>query len=481
MKFYLTAVPVKSSDKMFVGFVMTGYLLIFAFVLRKYIAWQSINVILGIVIIPLVTRVSTTNNNSLKQGVIAAVVVALSFLLPVKTMLFVSVLFAIVFLANCFYGYVNLLPIITGLLLTPFFQYFINVFSFSIRLSLSSWAGAILRCFGDKVTVAGNMIEANGKEFSVDPACMGLNMMVTGILIGIALIGLNEKKAGKAVSGVQVLMLLAAVSLFNLISNLIRILLLVKFAVMPESVMHELIGVLTFILYVCLPAALLVKRFVKVFGKSDPQLPATESPISRHYILHLLLLNAVSSLAVKISGREMNKSVVSVVKPVVPGFKSENLGDNILKLANKDALIYIKPVDAFYTSDHNPMICWKGSGYQMKTINDAIVCGKKVHTATLEKSGSKLFTAWWFDNGANSTTSQLEWRWDMIKGGSNYSVVNITASTSQALSQQVKMFFEKRPLQAFSRQAVSSTPHKVDKWLTEDIHFSCFPDSFPHI
>ena len=423
--------------------LLACYSIIFVLVLRKYIVWQSVNLILGMISIPFISTIDPAIKKNHKAAIIAVIVTALSFALPVKTMVFASVLFAVMFIIQSYFGRVNILPVLACLLMTPFFQYFVNVFSFSIRIVLSEWAGSVLKLIGDNVVVSGNIIEMNGKEFSVDPACMGLNMMVTSVLLGIVLIGILQKKYEKTIGFLQVALLLTIISVFNIISNLLRIILLVKFSLMPGTTMHEVAGLICMILYVCVPALVLTKCFVNKYGKQNISEKEIATIKHRFIPLHLLLLVAISFLAFKVDKKEHAPSA-QLVLPIIKGSKVEALDDNIIKISSTNSLIYVKPIVSFYISDHNPLICWKGSGYKMKKIESEKVDGISINTGVLEKTGSVLYTAWWFDNGQMHTVNQMDWRYEMFKGSKAFSVVNITAASKEQLVQEVSAFFRNR-------------------------------------
>ena len=91
----------------------------------------------------------------------------------------------------------------------------------------------------------------------------------------------------------------------------------------------------------------------------------------------------------------------------------------------------------FYSSDHNPSICWRGSGYSFQKIQTCSISGVQIFHAILQKENEQLYTAWWYDNGTNATISQLSWRWDEISSGRHYSIVNITTTSEAALLQSV--------------------------------------------
>jgi exosortase N len=110
----------------------------------------------------------------------------------------------------------------------------------------------------------------------------------------------------------------------------------------------------------------------------------------------------------------------------------------VVRLQNDKALIYLKTIPAFYSSEHNPLMCWVGSGYEFEQLKEMKVGPATIYTGTLKNNEDVLHTAWWYDNSRNRTISQLDWRWHMLNGGKQYSVVNVTCNTQAELLTEVK-------------------------------------------
>lgn len=81
--------------------------------------------------------------------------------------------------------------------------------------------------------------------------------------------------------------------------------------------------------------------------------------------------------------------------PVLPGYAIKRIDADILKLNSPASLIYIKHIQSFYSTEHNPMICWKCSGYSFKSVEKIRIDGQLVYTAILTKGVEQLYTAWW--------------------------------------------------------------------------------------
>ena len=84
------------------------------------------------------------------------------------------------------------------------------------------------------------------------------------------------------------------------------------------------------------------------------------------------------------------------------------------------------------------MICWRGSGYELRQVKTIEVGKQEVYSAVLEKENEKLYTAWWYDNGNDRTIDQFDWRWNVLMGKSKYSLVNITAAEPLVLEKEIR-------------------------------------------
>jgi exosortase N len=121
-----------------------------------------------------------------------------------------------------------------------------------------------------------------------------------------------------------------------------------------------------------------------------------------------------------------------------PGYRIENLPDAIVKLSTAKGLVYLKPIIGFYSSDHQPTMCWKGSGYEFRKLETMNLDGQIIYTSCLEKGSDKLYTAWWYDNGNLNTISQFDWRRDSFRNNRSWVLVNVTADSKSVLISQIR-------------------------------------------
>jgi exosortase N len=127
------------------------------------------------------------------------------------------------------------------------------------------------------------------------------------------------------------------------------------------------------------------------------------------------------------------------------GYRIENLPDAIVKLSTAKGLVYLKPIIGFYSSDHQPTMCWKGRGYEFKKLETVNLEGQVIYTSYLEKGSDKLYTAWWYDNGNMKTISQFSWRWDSFRNNRPWVLVNVTADSKPELVNQIRQIRRLNP------------------------------------
>ncbi len=358
----------------------------------------------------------------------------LFFLTNVYSIFYLAVgmgLFASVFLIQL---RPSLLSIILLGLTTPAVKYLLSVFSFPIKLQLTSWSGSILSILYSDIEIAGNCIYNGGIEFTVAQECLGLSMISTALAFAIfimAFISTNTHK--KPPFYLIVLFLISSVLLVTL-ANLSRIVLTISLNAMPDTFVHELIGILLFISNCCLPLIVL-GRYTKRYYKTI----RTEKlyKISNSYWSIILPVLALFSLLIEENklAPDFNSDNIELT-----GFSKETRKDGIVKFRNKESLIYVKPPAFTLGSDHNPFICWKASGYSIKNEQEIKLGQFMAYTFELHKKDEQtLYSCWWYSNGYNNTISQLDWRLAMLNGEKPYCVINTTSTEKSQTVELTKL------------------------------------------
>ncbi|MGX5819206.1 exosortase N [Chitinophaga lutea] len=422
--------------------IILAYAAIAVYALRQYLPWNSPVFLLGLAVIPIALRSDPQRKSDLRFYYAALAFSVLAWLIPATTFIFLAVLMGLCFVADTTLGRINLLPPLALIVAAPMSDYFFRVFTFPIRLQLTDWAAALLRWGGQPAAAEGNSIVLHGNTFSVDAACMGLGMMTTALLFGILVLGWYQHQYKKQLSFAGTAALLALIFALNTAGNLVRIILIVTFSIMPGQAMHDIAGLLCMAGYVVLPLCWLCPRIVRRWGRTPVEKPAPVPTDKLMLLLSHLCLPACIFLAAYKQTIHAPESSASGL-PSIPGYTVQAMDDQTVKASNNEVLVYVKPIMGFYSTDHNPSICWQGSGFDFRHIREARIGEKRVYFAVLEKGGERLQTAWWYDNGAQQTVSQLEWRWDALRYRRQYALVNVTAADKRLLDKAVRSWLNK--------------------------------------
>jgi exosortase/archaeosortase family protein len=389
----------------------------------------------------------------------------LSVFIHLNSIYFLAVAFGLFFMLESFVGKINRLPFLWIVVISPVFKHFGIVFGFPLRLKLTEIVGRLLGIIGYKAEILGNIIRLNGTEFSVDPACTGLQMMAISCLAGLLIMAFFERQQQISFSFLSSGLIFSGIMLLNIFCNLVRIVVLVIFHILPENPLHDILGLVCLGVYVIIPAYFLIQFAAVHFPfRLTPALIWMLACVYRLFpfvfIRFLFPSRPVNTLsAIKLTG--INFFLVILI--VIQGFlfrmyepvgqlvncnltdcQKEVLKNGIIKLENEKCLIYIKPLAGFYSAEHTPLICWQGSGYRFSHTATRTIAGTEMYCGVLTKEKDTLYTAWWFDNGNFRTIHPLEWRMRAIKGEKDFSLVNVNATTETQLTEAVSYILKEK-------------------------------------
>ena len=397
--------------------------------------------ILGLVLTPFIflkTEAKATD----KYFFVALFFFVLLLLRRSSSLYFFGFGFSLLYVLEKYWGRLNLLPVFFLLIISPFFKHFTQIWSFPIRLELSTLAAKALSSLGYEAIAEGNIIYFNGNHFSVDPACMGLKMIITALLLGLVILAFYERKNNKQFSFIVIASSLSFVFVLTVLANFTRLLALVLFQIAPENPMHDVIGLASLVLYVLLPSFFLFGKWGNIVVKKPQQTIDVRSFNSKFSYFSMTSL----FLLLIFTGRQFLKTEFKIdhsfEKIQITGFEKSITTSGVLKLENEKVLIYIKPPASAFQGSHDPRYCWSGSGYKFKKIKKETIAGIEVYTAELTHGTDVLQTAWWFDNGKTQTIQEWQWRWDTMQGEEGFRLINLSANNKEELKTQIRSFLE---------------------------------------
>lgn len=400
------------------------------------------NVLLGLALLPVVFFYNDRQrfNYAYVCGFIFFAIIAFHY--GVRIFYFFTLAFFILFLIELFIGKVNKLMLFLLVFMSPFFQQITVIIGFPIRLKLSAWAGEILSKIGYDVHVEGNMMMLNGSSFTVDEACMGLNMLVFSMLMGVFALAYQYRIRKVRLSFSKVMMFFVGVFCLDIICNLVRIMILVMFKISPENPMHEIAGLLCFCVYVIIPIYFISQYGILKAGKPVACETGTLRVERIHKSVLLLLSILILFLGIHIHHKKSQAPIIEYATVTLAGFQANNMNNGITKLYNEQALVYVKPIPEFFTSEHTPLLCWNGSGYHFEGVRKTIVEGHEIYIGQLAKSKHSLYTAWWYSNGSVQTVNQFDWRMRMLKGEKRFCLINVTANDEAVLHENLRRILQ---------------------------------------
>ncbi len=414
------------------GLLLTSYLVITIYFLSNYFIIDT-NLFMGLLLAPYILIIKK-GAQSFRYAIPLLLFLGTALLIPSKTFIFFTLLFGVMFLLESCIGKINHLFLFLLIIISPVFKYFGIMLGFPLRLWLTDITGSILKQIMENVQVSGNILIMDGVEFSVDPACAGIKMIAISFIIALFIMAYYQKKIKKQFSFYIVLTFLMITFVLNILCNFFRILVLVLFKIMPNNKFHDIMGIICLTLYVIIPLIYLSKYF---FGKRNQMDEFNNPPKDLASILRINLFIVALIFYAGFRINSFSAKSLNNNKFFMDGFKKEVLENKITKFENGHALIYLKPMN-FYNVEHNPLICWTGSGYEFKSINKERLNNIEIFTGTMEKGKDKIYTAWWFDNGSLKTISQFDWRLEAIKSDTEFCLVNISAGTKDELINETK-------------------------------------------
>ncbi|MFY0673611.1 MAG: exosortase N [Bacteroidia bacterium] len=425
---------------LFITLLLFALLLNFKF-LVSFVA-PGLDLYLALMAIPLCLVIEQKGVFSSRYGIISLALGIGYVLLQVQTLYFLSIISLIIFFIEMSFGKLNRTSFLIAVLISPVSHYLLNVFSFPIRLKITALAGNLLSIFIDNVLVAGNIIKLGERSYEVESACLGLNMMVTGAILCLTIMAFFNHKLQQSTKQRDFALWAVLASVLLIISNLLRIIILVLFDITPDNIAHDITGLISLAFYVLLPLWFLTPKFIKgAHFKASTVKTSLNIKISAIPVLVTLLLLAGSQRfnEFKAESQNLNYNLPNGLK----GFNKSTPYADVFKFSNEESVVFYKPCKSYYNSTHTPTICWRGSGLKLKNEKHQIVNGNTILTATLTNDSLTLHTAWWYQSKGNITVDQMEWRYDAFKNKSRYTLVNVSAFEEARLQSMLKDYFLK--------------------------------------
>ncbi|MDA9328861.1 exosortase N [Flavobacteriales bacterium] len=430
--------------KKYQPFLLIGLAILLALPVLSKFFQLNFEAIIGIMCFPFVLSFKKQAKYPIKWALISIAFIILYCFTGVMTANYFALGFLIFFLLENTFGGINWPSIALLFIVSPFFNYIIQVFSFPLRIQLTKWAVAVLKIIHPKLEAHGNVIQNGEISFSVDPECMGLNLIIFSLAVGLVLLVHFQKSTTVALNFWKTTLFILLLLFLTNLGNFFRIVTITLFQSKPGTLSHEVIGLFCLIVYTLIPIYFATKIYFAKKQKGD-QTPLQQNPISKQTIFIYLPI-IISVFILNFTGPKGNHSKVDDKYQSIQlkGYEKSVASTNIIKLENDSVLIYIKPPVGFFGADHSPKICWSGSGYKLKNQKETQLEQYLIQTSELiDKEDNILYTAWWFDNGSDKTGLQLEWRTKSLNGAAPFRLINVTTANPQQTLKTAKTLLSK--------------------------------------
>lgn len=397
-----------------------------------HITSESMLGLMGLLLVPfIVQRVGKKVKVSIYH--ILTIIAAFAFfVIKSPIILFLGLWWLIYAFVEQRWGKLNALAFFLPIFFSRIFRNWINIMAFPIRLKLTKLASITIHQLGPDVKVLGSEIVYNGGHFFVDTACVGLNMVSASYTMLFVMLAFHERIKQRIFNFLQVIGFIVLNLILILFSNYLRIVLIIVLKSEAASLSHELIGLGSLIVFNLLSMYLIVK-FV---SPSNSKV----SHVNKHILPSWSLVCTVLPFL-----------FFCVAQIWLPRFSQDNnakivadnwtsVEDRILEKKRDETTMYLKKQNPWSITNHNPLICWRGSGYQIFSEKVMEVGDRTVYLATLKKEQEILKTAWWYESEEKSTIDEWEWRMRSHSKGEHFFLVNFTSPTESELLNQLCMF-----------------------------------------
>ena len=397
----------------------------------------DLNLWLGLLILPWALIPRTKGEYSWRFAVGAALCMGLYARFHMNIFLLMGLGMGIFLGIERFWGKLSLYPLILLGLISPVMKYLVQSFSFPLRLEMSRFIGAAMNQFGLSIAVEGNVFVWDDMSFAVDPACMGLHALATGMIFTTLMLVFGEQKNQQKLPLAWVSVLYILTLALTLLTNGLRIAALILFKSMPESGSHDLIGMFGLLLYVVVPMHFVIQWVYRNHAISITPTASSFNISGRKWLIPVVMAVGINLVPHIFPKPTQSHSISAFDSLHIPHTQKEVLDQGVAKFENDSLLIYLKAPVPFWASDHSPAVCWQASGYEFRRINKAQLGGNTFFVAELGTESAPLYTAWWYESDASRTHRQVEWRHKTLKNGESFFLVNLTASSAEQLNEAI--------------------------------------------
>ncbi|MDP4687491.1 MAG: exosortase N, partial [Salibacteraceae bacterium] len=353
----------------------------------------------GIFLLPFILKIDRSKKGDWRYLAAAFIFSSLYIVLGQEYWAMAAGLSIIFSLIEIKFGRLNEMAFYALIFYLPITRSFFMLFGFYIRLEITKWAAGLISLFDQSVGFASTIVTHNGAQFSVDAGCMGLRLVITGFLLTLLIVNQRSFQLRISVRKGIVSLFLSLSFVLIIIANFFRIVLLILIQSPEGTISHEAVGLATMVMFHTIPIIYLSKLIL-----SKPWAKALPDKISYHkeqFLLYpsIALIALTTLLSTHVNAEKIGLNEQSNI-PEFAGFESTKAQDGVISFSNGKAKFTIKPLNPLSFSNHHPMICWRGDGFEISNESLGNISEFACMKATLKsETHQSLNTVWWYTNG----------------------------------------------------------------------------------
>lgn len=354
---------------------------------------------------------------------------------PLGTINFICVWFALMLLWEVLIGRVNTAAFFIPFVHSSFISSFVNIVGFPLRVLFTKLSGFLIQLFSHDIAVSGSVVNYQGKSFFVDTACAGIMMISVSFVLFFIVYSQRERKTNTTFSIYQTAAFIGVNIGFILFSNFFRILLLILLEVPIEHYLHDVIGIVSLLLFHTLP---LIFFFKTQKGKINTGIKNSKRSVFGNVLTLVAFAIFIGvQLTPQMEIGDVHNLGLNDIK------RAKRITCNVAEIANANTTIYYKYQNPFMLSNHNPMACWRYGGYKIMNEDFIKVGGSTVCTALLDNGKETLFTCWWYDTENIISATDWKWRIDNLLENKKTVLINVSSRDKDEMLFEVNKYLGK--------------------------------------
>lgn len=329
-------------------------------------------------------------------------------------------------------GKLNEMAFYALLFYLPITRSFFMLFGFYIRLEITKWAAKLISLFYPVVSFDGTQIFNAGEQFSVDTGCMGLRLVITGFLLTLLILNQTAQSLKIKLKPRVVSLFLFLSFLLIILGNFFRIVMLILLKSAEGTMSHEMIGIVTLIVFHLIPMVFLIRYTLKKNWVIDDRPLHTKNKYHSVAQISLFVVSILMVAQLFIDTKQRQKEEITYT---FNGYTASKSIDGIVTYRRGNSIFTIKPINPLSFSNHHPMMCWRGDGFEISNEANSKIGENECMRATLKStSQNSLNTVWWYTNTIDFvTTSELEWRYRAVFKQEPFYILNFTSVNNDDL------------------------------------------------